>query len=198
ASTSAVLPFDELASTSGLVHLFFSHTSSAVSLGDVASPISAVEAGAVASTSIVPQPPRICTQIHRAPSILLDVLANPDWQPTNSAATILPPFTDQPGIQVKTANLNTPLDFFKLFFTDNLYALTVDQSNLYVQQFIAPNPNSNLARPFAWKPITVSELKFFGGLTLNIDITKKNELRLYWSTDPIPHMPVFFCCRDQA
>ncbi|CAI9536405.1 unnamed protein product [Staurois parvus] len=67
---------DELASTSGLVHPGLSHTSTAVSLGDVASPISAVQAGAVASTSIIPQPPRICTEAHRAPSIFPDVPTN--------------------------------------------------------------------------------------------------------------------------
>ncbi|CAI9588324.1 unnamed protein product [Staurois parvus] len=72
----------------------------------MASPISAVKAGVVASTNIVPQLPRIHTQAHRAPSILLDVLASPDWQPTNSAAHVLPPLTAQPEIQVETANLN--------------------------------------------------------------------------------------------
>ncbi|CAI9577297.1 unnamed protein product, partial [Staurois parvus] len=98
-----------------LAHLGLSHTSSAVSLGDVASPISVVQAGAVASTSIVPQPPRIRTQARRAPSILSDELANPDCQPTNSAAPALPPFTAQPGIQVETAKLTTPLIIWSCF-----------------------------------------------------------------------------------
>ncbi|CAI9604529.1 unnamed protein product [Staurois parvus] len=115
ASTSATLPFGELAII-GLVHPGLSHTSTAVSLGDVASPVRAVQAGAVARTSIVPQPPRIHTLTRRAPSILPDVLANPEWQPTNSAAPVLPPFTTQPGIQVETANLPTLLDFFGAVF----------------------------------------------------------------------------------
>ncbi|CAI9537889.1 unnamed protein product [Staurois parvus] len=77
ASTSATLPFGELASTSGLVHPGFFHTSTAVSLCDMASPISAVQAGAVASTSRIPQPPRIRTQARGAHSVLLNVLADP-------------------------------------------------------------------------------------------------------------------------
>ncbi|CAI9601809.1 unnamed protein product [Staurois parvus] len=116
ASTSSALPFGELASTSGLVCPGLIHTSTAVSLGDVASPISAVQACTVVSTSSVPRPPRIRTQARRAPSILSDVLANPDWQPTNSAAPILPPYTAQPGIQVETPSLNTPIDFFGAVF----------------------------------------------------------------------------------
>ncbi|CAI9559796.1 unnamed protein product [Staurois parvus] len=67
-STSATLPSDELVSTSGLVYPGLFYTSTAVSIGDVASPISAVQAGAVASTSSVPQLPRIRTQARRAPS----------------------------------------------------------------------------------------------------------------------------------
>ncbi|CAI9556742.1 unnamed protein product, partial [Staurois parvus] len=110
-STSAALPFGELASTSGLVHPGLFHTRTAVSLGDMVSPISEVQAGAVASTSSVPRPPKILTQAHRAHSVLPEVLANPDWQPTNFAAPVLPPFIAQPRIQVETANLNTPFDF---------------------------------------------------------------------------------------
>ncbi|CAI9613824.1 unnamed protein product [Staurois parvus] len=123
ASTSTALPFGELASTSGLVCPGLFYTSTAVSLGDVASPISAVQAAVVASTSIVPQPPRIRTQAFRTPSVLPDLLANPDWQPTDSAAPVLPPFTAQPRIQVVTAHLTTPLEFMELFFTEDLYNL---------------------------------------------------------------------------
>ncbi|CAI9585066.1 unnamed protein product, partial [Staurois parvus] len=69
-----------------LVHPGLLHTSTAVSLGDIASPISAVQAGAVTSTISAPQPPRIQTQACRAHSVLPDVLENSDWQHTNSAA----------------------------------------------------------------------------------------------------------------
>ncbi|CAI9551922.1 unnamed protein product [Staurois parvus] len=61
ASTSAALLFGELASTNSLVHTGLFHTSTAISLGYVACPMSAVQADEVASTSSVPQPPRIQT-----------------------------------------------------------------------------------------------------------------------------------------
>ncbi|CAI9614857.1 unnamed protein product [Staurois parvus] len=158
--------------------------------------ISAVQAGAVVGTSSVPQPPRICTQARRAPSILPDVLANPDWQPTNSAAPVLSPFTVKPGIQVETANLNTPLDFLERFVKEDLYALIVDQNNLYAQQFIAANSHSNLTRPFAWKPITVSECKVFLCLTLNMGITKKKKKELVHRPDS--SYASVLCCHGQA
>ena len=74
-----------------------------------------------------------------------------------------------------TANLTEPIDFFELFFTEDLYALIVHQTNLYAQQF-----------------------KTFLGLTLLMGIVKKNELRSYWSTDPIHHMPVFSAAMTRA
>ncbi|CAI9590825.1 unnamed protein product [Staurois parvus] len=37
----------------------------------------------------------------------------------------------------------------------------------------------------------VSKFKVFWGLTLNMGITKTNELRLHWSADPIHHMTMF-------
>ncbi|PIO02712.1 hypothetical protein AB205_0168650 [Aquarana catesbeiana] len=98
ASTSAAHPSGELASTSGLIHPGRT-SSTAVSRGDVVGPISAVQAGEVASTTNVPQPPRRQRQARQAHSALPATFANPNWESTTSAASVLPPFTGQPGIQ---------------------------------------------------------------------------------------------------
>ncbi|PIO37440.1 hypothetical protein AB205_0027820, partial [Aquarana catesbeiana] len=170
------IPSGEVASTSGLVH------------PGCTSSTAVTRAGEVASTSSVPLPTRGQTQARRAHSALPAAFANPNWEPTTSAAPVLPPFTGQPGIQVETVDF-TSLDFYSLFFTEDLYRSIVDQSNLYAGQYIAAHPLLPLARD--WKPITVSEFKTFLGLSLLMGITKKNELRSYWSTDPIQNMLVF-------
>ncbi|PIO15690.1 hypothetical protein AB205_0141030, partial [Aquarana catesbeiana] len=193
-STSAAHP-GELASTSGLVHPDGSQTSTAATRGDMASPISAVQAGEVASTSSVPLPPRRQRQNCRAHSALPAAFANPNWESTTSAAPVLPPFTGQPGIQVETVDF-TSLDFYSLFFTEDLYRSIVDQSNLYAGQYITANPQSSLAKD--WKPITVSEFKTFLGLSLDMGIVKMSMLRSYWSTDPIYHVPVFSASMTRA
>ncbi|PIO11251.1 hypothetical protein AB205_0080380, partial [Aquarana catesbeiana] len=149
-STSAAIPSGELATTSSLVHPGRSQSSTAVSRGDVASPKSAVQVGEVASTSSVPLPPRRRTQARHAHSALPAAFTNSNWEPTTSAAPILPPFTGQPGIQVETVDF-TSLDFYSLFFTEDLYRSIVDQSNLYTGQHIATIPQSSLARD--WRPI---------------------------------------------
>ncbi|PIO15689.1 hypothetical protein AB205_0141030 [Aquarana catesbeiana] len=163
-STSAAHP-GELASTSGLVHPDGSQTSTAATR---------VQAGKVASTSSVPLPPRRQRQNCRAHSALPAAFANPNWESTTSAAPVLPPFTGQPGIQVETVDF-TSLDFYSLFFTEDLYRSIVDQSNLYAGQYITANPQSSLAKD--WKPITVSEFKTFLGLSLDMGIVKMSMLR---------------------
>lgn len=55
-------------------------------------------------------------QAHRVHSVLPDMIASLDWQLTDCAAPILPPFTGQPGIQVETANITTPLKIFLAVF----------------------------------------------------------------------------------
>ncbi|CAI9562030.1 unnamed protein product, partial [Staurois parvus] len=85
-----------------------------------------------------------------------------------------PPFTAQPGIQVETANLTTPVDFLELFFMEDLYALIVDQSNLYAQQFIAANTKFKPCQTIRMETYYSLQIKNFFGLTLNISNTKTN------------------------
>ncbi|PIO30101.1 hypothetical protein AB205_0044470, partial [Aquarana catesbeiana] len=80
----------------------------------MASPISAVQAGEVASTTSVLQPPRRQRQACRAHSALSAAFANPNWEPTTSAAPVPPPFTGQLRIQVETVDFMS-LDFFCCF-----------------------------------------------------------------------------------
>ncbi|PIO33586.1 hypothetical protein AB205_0028380, partial [Aquarana catesbeiana] len=155
-STSAAHPSGELASTSGLVHPGCRQISTAVTCGDMTSPISAVQAGEVASTSSVPLPPRRQRQARRAHSVLPEEFANPNWEPTTSAAPVLPPFTGQPGIQVETVDF-TSLDFYSLFFTEDLYRSIVDQ-----------NTKIPMATGVVEKPLCVHEYnQNMGGVDLN-------------------------------
>ncbi|XP_040210225.1 piggyBac transposable element-derived protein 4-like [Rana temporaria] len=126
----------------------------------------------------------------KAHTSLPEARANPLWLPSDSGSASIPPFTAQPGIQANTENF-TPIDFFNLFFTDDLFHLIVDQSNLFAQQYIANKPNSNYAAPFEWTPVTVEEFKKFLGLTLNAGLSQMNDVQSCWSTSPIFHKPLY-------
>ncbi|XP_040203738.1 piggyBac transposable element-derived protein 4-like [Rana temporaria] len=126
----------------------------------------------------------------RAQTHLPDGLANPLWLPSSTGSATIPPFTAQPGVQANTEGFSE-IDFFNLFFPNEFLQTIIDQTNLFASQYIQNNPNSYYARPFEWRPLTMEEMRLFLGLTLNMGLSKKNELHSYWSKKPILHMPIF-------
>lgn len=56
------------------------------------------------------------------------------WLPAERTMPNYLDFTGQPGIQIDTTDFS-PLDFVKIFITDDLINLFVEQSNIYAQQF---------------------------------------------------------------
>ena len=121
---------------------------------------------------------------------LPDGLANPLWLPSSTGSATIPPFTAQPGVQANTEGFSE-IDFFNLFFPNEFLQTIIDQTNLFASQYIQNNPNSYYARPFEWRPLTMEDMRLFLGLTLNMGLSKKNELHSYWSKKPIHHMPIF-------
>lgn len=87
---------------------------------------------------------------------------------------------DQPtGPRIDVRGDMKSVDFFQLFFTDGVWNLIVEQTNLYAEQKREPGERT------VWYPLTVSEFKAWIALTLDMGILKKPSLRLYWSTDSI-------------
>ena len=72
-----------------------------------------------------------------------------------------------------------------------MLASIVAQCNLYAQQFIESNPMSYNACPYEWRALTVEEFKNVLGLTFCMGLNRKNQIRSYWSSRPIYHMPIF-------
>ncbi|KAB0805442.1 hypothetical protein PPYR_02412 [Photinus pyralis] len=76
-------------------------------------------------------------------------------------------------IEEDDVDLWEPVDYFKIFFTDNLLQHIVEQSNLYcVQQ----NPNKALN-------LTVADLEQFIGVTMCMSIFDLHRTRNYWKED---------------
>ena len=66
--------------------------------------------------------------------------------------------------------------FVRQIFDDDLMKHIVEQTNLYASQ----NPHAR----YNWKDLTVEKLQAFFGVILLAGITKKPELKDFWSTDP--------------
>ena len=77
-------------------------------------------------------------------------------------------FSGNPGIQV-TVNGTTSLDYFKLFFTDNILGLLVTEINHYSVQCIeaAPKPLPKYSYLALWVPVTRTDMTVFIALLIN-------------------------------
>ena len=87
------------------------------------------------------------------------------------------------GINVDFENLGSCLDFFLLFFTEEVWQFLVKQTNLYAGQKRGPEESS------VWYPVTRDEMKAWASLYLNVGLITKPNLSSYWSTDPALSSP---------
>ena len=111
-----------------------------------------------------------------------------DWRPKKV------PFTATPGPQNAAAELESdePVDFLELILTDELLQHIADQTNLYANQYFQAHPETlPHSRGKVWKPVSVTELKMFFGLTFLTGYIKKPNLEMYWSVDRMEATPYF-------
>jgi hypothetical protein len=83
--------------------------------------------------------------------------------------------------------LQNPVDFFRIFFDQNLMETIVRQTNMYQSQ----NPQSSSSHMASWVDVSVSELYIFLAMTILMSQVKKHKIREYWSTDPLIETPIF-------
>ena len=78
---------------------------------------------------------------------------------------------------------DTPYEFFKLFFTDEMVRLIVDETNLYVQMLLAGDIEHRTAPQFLldFEQLTENEFRTFLACTLYTGIVHMPALRDYWS-----------------
>ncbi|XP_046988903.1 piggyBac transposable element-derived protein 4-like [Schistocerca americana] len=91
-------------------------------------------------------------------------------------------YAEVPGPKHIPANA-TPIDFFNLFFSLQLFTIMVTETNRYARQVIQSmhlSPNSRIKQ---WQPTTVAEMRAFIAVILNMGLIKKPTIFSYWSTD---------------
>ncbi|KAK8759488.1 hypothetical protein V5799_018670 [Amblyomma americanum] len=108
------------------------------------------------------------------------------------------PFTvTNPGSQVSTCNLNSELEYFQLFFTDDLMDNIVRETNRYAREKISSAgelPKDSIWKD--WEDVTLTEFKAFLGVIIDMALNPKPELKEYFSQDIVNKMPFFphvFC-----
>ncbi|XP_046828679.1 piggyBac transposable element-derived protein 4-like isoform X2 [Vespa crabro] len=88
-------------------------------------------------------------------------------------------------------NCIDPLDYFQLYFTNELIENIVVKTNNYARSKIAKRVLSERSIWNTWKDLTVSEMKAFLGLILNMGIVRLSNIQDYWSKEEEFQVPFF-------
>lgn len=103
------------------------------------------------------------------------------------------PFTvPNPGSQVSSSNVKCELDYFQLFFTDQLIEQIVRETNRYARDKISSAgvlPQYSIWKD--WEDVRVEEFKAFLGVIVNMALNPKPELKEYFSEDLLGEIPFF-------
>ena len=89
---------------------------------------------------------------------------------------LIPEFNGKTGLQDTTLLLgNTPLDYFQLFFDDNMMQRILNETNLYYSQ----NLVDDRQHPSNWQDVISIEMYTFLAITMLTGIIRKNTINDY-------------------
>eukprot|EP00745_Piridium_sociabile_P004562 TRINITY_DN12743_c0_g1_i2.p1 TRINITY_DN12743_c0_g1~~TRINITY_DN12743_c0_g1_i2.p1 ORF type:complete len:167 (+),score=34.64 TRINITY_DN12743_c0_g1_i2:343-843(+) len=92
----------------------------------------------------------------------------------------LPPFTRRRGVLVDTRDFS-PVDYFQLFFPDDVFQFLATETNRYAAQFLQGRALSTHSRFKKWVETDMSEMKAFAALQIAMGLCQKSDLEEYWS-----------------
>ncbi len=93
------------------------------------------------------------------------------------------PFEGNSGIKVDIATNSIPIDFFLLFWSDDVMQLIVDETNRYATTLLNNSNVTRNSRISHWKPLDIVELKHFLASVIFMGIIKMQSLRHYYRND---------------
>lgn len=78
----------------------------------------------------------------------------------------------------------TPISVFRKFFTEEIFNLIVDQTNVYRNQKKRRNSRNNTN---SWEDVIMKDIESFLGITIVMGINNLPSMKHYWSNDNVFH-----------
>lgn len=104
-------------------------------------------------------------------------------------------FSSDCGAKINSSNpLEKEVDYFNLFFSQDIIDLIVEQTNKFAAFELekdAQKPSTSSAKSKSFANITINELRVFFALVLLMSIIRKPSIKLYFSTNPMFATPFF-------
>lgn len=105
-----------------------------------------------------------------------------EWQQIRERSPVVNEYSEEEEFLIKNIDCNDPFSLYKLFFTDYILEMIVEETNKYALQCINNSSSNNSRRhQQAWQPVTKSEMDTFIGILLIMGVTQLPDIKLYWS-----------------
>jgi hypothetical protein len=113
------------------------------------------------------------------------------WSDKNVTRRSALQFTGSPGRKVAVSDTDDPLQYFRLFTTDEMLDLIIAKTNQRALQLMReqPKPPKEHSRLNGWSDVTQDELLVFIAVIMYQGIVQKPEVEMFWSTKPMFETP---------
>lgn len=120
------------------------------------------------------------------------VLSSDDaaWRPADGTFPSTLPFTAEPGLQIDASNF-THWELVKVFLTDDIISILVQQTNIYTEQFITSHRLSSKSRVNKWHDTDTNEMWKFIGIIWLMGIIGKPTIESYCTRNRLLSTPAF-------
>ncbi|GBM53197.1 PiggyBac transposable element-derived protein 4 [Araneus ventricosus] len=98
------------------------------------------------------------------------------------------PFSGNPGLNTRMDG-SSPIEFFCIFFDDDIVGYIASETNRYAEDFIEKNDLTPSSRVQKWKDVDSSEIRVFLGIIILQGIVQKPLQKWYWSQRPLLSTP---------
>ncbi|GBN32219.1 PiggyBac transposable element-derived protein 4 [Araneus ventricosus] len=98
------------------------------------------------------------------------------------------PFSGNPGLNTRMDG-SSPIEFFCIFFDDDIVGYIASETNRYTEDFIEKNDLTPSSRVQKWKYVDSSEIRVFLGIIILQGIVQKPLQKWYWSQRPLLSTP---------
>ena len=105
------------------------------------------------------------------------------------------PHVEYVGSKLPMDESSKPVDFFQMYFTDEVLELMVEQTNLYAEQVRADDPHKHKT-PLS--PVTADELKSWLALTLNMGVVNEPTIQSYWASENSTLTPFYISTMSRS
>ncbi|XP_053990208.1 uncharacterized protein LOC128882588 [Hylaeus volcanicus] len=102
------------------------------------------------------------------------------WQRIRKRRSIANEYSEEEKLLIENVDCNDPFALFKVFFTDYIAGIIVEETNKYAEQCMN-SLSSRRRHQQAWQPVTRGEINTFIGILLIMGVVQLPEIRLHWS-----------------